>query len=171
MSELDNALEKGKEYLAKGDLPSAVMCFEVAAKKDPENAEVWELLGLSQAENEMDPQSIAALKKCLELSPNNQRVLMALAVSYTNESLPSHALKMLTSWLAASPKYRNLVEEFNKPEPGQTEAAAYASSIIRGNRLSEVQELFLQAVRQNAQEFDPEVQGIYLILYHILESY
>lgn len=49
----ENALEKGKEFLKQGDIPSAVLCFEAAAKQSPENAEVWELLGKSQAENEM----------------------------------------------------------------------------------------------------------------------
>lgn len=53
MEELENVFEKGKEFLAKGDIPSAVLCFEAAAKKEPENAEIWELLGTSQAENEM----------------------------------------------------------------------------------------------------------------------
>lgn len=46
---MENAFEKGKLFLAQGDIPSAVLCFESAVKQDPNNAEIWALLGQSQA--------------------------------------------------------------------------------------------------------------------------
>lgn len=52
MKDVLNPLEKGKEFLAAGDLPSAVLCFESAVQKDPDSVEAWLLLGVSQAENE-----------------------------------------------------------------------------------------------------------------------
>lgn len=164
MSELENAFEKGKEYLAKGDIPSAVLCFEVAAKKEPERAEVWQLLGTSQAENEMDPQGIAALKRAHELQPENREVLMALSVCYTNEGLQNNAVRMLSSWLAVHPKYKHLASEY--PEL-QFEGTSLASSLIGASKLRDLQQIYLEAVRQRAPEVDADVQEALGVLYNL----
>lgn len=52
MKDMQNPLQIGKEKLANGDLPSAVLCFEAAVQKEPDNDEAWQLLGTTQAENE-----------------------------------------------------------------------------------------------------------------------
>lgn len=52
MADHPDALEEGKKRVAAGDIPSAVLCFEAAAKTSPDNAMVWQLLGTTQAENE-----------------------------------------------------------------------------------------------------------------------
>ncbi|XP_067621565.1 peroxisomal targeting signal 1 receptor-like [Eurosta solidaginis] len=168
MAELENALQKGKEYLQQGDIPSAVLCFEIAVKKEPENAEAWEHLGLAQTENEMDPQSIAALKRSLALRPENTRVLMALAVCYTNESLQSHALRMLINWMEVNPKYKHLLEQH--PEL-KTESDATTSTMIGGSKLQAVQNLYLDAVRGNPQEVDAEVQEALGVPYNLSSEY
>lgn len=58
MFDVNDPLERGKKLLEDGDLPSAVLCFEAAVKKEPENSEAWFLLGKTQAENEQ------VFKKC-----------------------------------------------------------------------------------------------------------
>lgn len=164
---IENAFEKGKEFLAHGDVPSAVLCFESAVKQQPENAEYWEYLGTSQAENEKDPNAIAALKKSLELQPNNPKVLMALAVSFTNESLQNQALKMLMMWLKINPAYTSLAPNIAE----NTIEGAMTSSLIRGLELVEVQNLFLRAVQMSSPNVDPEVQEALGVLFNLSSEY
>lgn len=171
MIDIENALEKGKAFVAQGDIPSAVLCFETAAKQDPENAEIWELLGTSQAENEKDPNAIAALKKSLSLNPGNMNVLMALAVSYTNESYQNQALKCLTRWLEMNPSYGHLLPPAMKQETVQGAEGAMASSLIRGPELQEVQNIFLTAVQSNPTAMDSEIQVALGVLFNLSSEY
>lgn len=163
----ENAFEKGKAFLQQGDIPSAVMCFEAAAQQQPENAEVWEYLGISQAENEKDPNAIAALKKSLQLKPNNRRVLMALSISYTNESLQNQALQMLINWLQCTDKYSQIVPENFKNVTDET----VASSLINSIELKDVQGMFLKAVQQSPEVVDPEIQEALGVLFNLSSEY
>jgi peroxin-5 len=170
MLDLENALEKGKAFLENGDIPSAVLCFESAVKQEPENAEAWELLGTSQAENEKDPNAIAALKRALELNPNNLGCLLSLAISYTNESYQNLALKMLNQWLQSNPKYSDLVKIEDNASGGIDEMT---TSRIRGMELEHTQELFLKAVQKNAMtgNLDQDVQESLGVLFNLSGDY
>ncbi|XP_055535719.1 peroxisomal targeting signal 1 receptor [Wyeomyia smithii] len=167
MSNVENAFDKGKAFLAQGDIPSAVLCFEAAVKQDPENPEIWELLGFSQAENEKDPNAIAALNKALSFNANNMPVLMALAVSYTNESMQNQALKMLVKWMKCNPKYESLVP----PEMMQPQESFLASSLMGGPSLQEVQDLFIKAVQKSPNEIDADIQEALGVLFNLSSEY
>uniref|UniRef100_A0AAG5D609 Peroxisomal targeting signal 1 receptor n=1 Tax=Anopheles atroparvus TaxID=41427 RepID=A0AAG5D609_ANOAO len=167
MQDVENAFAKGKAFLAQGDIPSAVLCFEAAVKHDPENPEIWELLGFSQAENEKDPNAIAALNKALGFNPNNAPVLMALAVSYTNESMQNQALRMLVRWMKCNAKYEGLVP----PEMVQAQESPLASSLMGGPNLQQVQELFIKAVQQSPSEIDADIQEALGVLFNLSSEY
>ncbi|KAJ6635614.1 Peroxisomal targeting signal 1 receptor [Pseudolycoriella hygida] len=167
MTDLENAFEKGKYFLSHGDIPSAVLCFESAVKQEPNNAEIWELLGTCQAENEKDPNAIAALKRSLDLNPNNPNVMMSLAVSFTNESLQNQALNMLVNWLKTNENYRHLVP----PLMTSADDEMLTSSIIKGPNLKEVQQLFLTAVQQKHPQIDPDIQEALGVLFNLSSEY
>lgn len=151
MLELTNPIERGKQFLADGDFPSAVLCFEAAVKQQPENSEAWLLLGTTQAENEQDPSAISALNQCIQIDPNNLTALMAAAVSYTNESYYNQACFMLLSWLKNNPKYNDLVP------PNLNLSRQVTSFLVQPNQKL-VQDLYLRAAQRNPQNIDYEVQ-------------
>lgn len=166
MKENVDALEEGKRKLAAGDLPSAVLCFEAAVQQHPEVAEAWQLLGTTQAENEQDPLAIAALKKCIQIEPNNLTALMALAVSFTNESYQSQACQALRDWLKANPNYSDLIQADKEPEAG------ILSSMITPNNFQEVRDYYIAAARRSPMAtIDADVQCGLGVLFNLSNEY
>ncbi|KAK1122500.1 hypothetical protein K0M31_009720 [Melipona bicolor] len=170
MKNLPNALEEGKKRLAAGDLPSAILCFEAAVQEDEKNSEAWLLLGKTQAENEQDPLAISALKRCLSLDPTNGAALMALAVSYTNESYQNQACITLREWLLKNEKYKHLsVEKISSPEQ---QSKFNVSSILFDDVHEEVKNLYIQAARMNPRnEIDADVQCGLGVLFNLSNEY
>jgi len=167
MKDLPNALEEGKKMLEAGDLPSAVLLFEAAVQQFPDNVEAWQLLGTSQAENEQDPQAISALKKCIALDPKNSAALMALAVSYTNESYQAQACHALTMWIQNNPEYANL-----RGGPRPPENLRFASSFMSKELHEETTKLYIKAARQKqGANVDPDVQAGLGVLFNLSGEY
>ncbi|KAK9881763.1 hypothetical protein WA026_017282 [Henosepilachna vigintioctopunctata] len=164
MSDINDPLEKGKQYLAAGDLPTAVLCFEAAVLRTPQKSEAWFYLGRTQAENEQDPNAIAALKKCINLDPTNLPALMALSVSYTNENLYNQACETLFVWLKTNAKYADLVLP-NMILTGQV------SSLLHPEKLKSVQDLFIRAAQRQPVDIDYEVQCALGVLFNLSGDY
>ncbi|XP_023248143.1 peroxisomal targeting signal 1 receptor [Copidosoma floridanum] len=169
MTRLTDPLSEGKNRLELGDLPGAVLCFEAAAKQDDKNAEAWLLLGKTQAENEQDPLAISALKHCLTLDPANLTALMALAVSYTNESYQSQACLTLKDWLLKNDKYKHLTSRKPASKPP---SQIGVSTILFHDVHEEVKDLFIQAARMQPHgTIDADVQCGLGVLLNLSSEY
>ncbi|XP_044525499.1 PEX5-related protein [Gracilinanus agilis] len=158
------AFEEGLKRLKEGDLPVTILFMEAAILQDPGDAEAWQFLGVTQAENENEQAAIVALQRCLELQPNNLKALMALAVSYTNTGHQQDACSTLKNWIRQNPKYKYLVKN-KKASPGPTRRMSKSpvdSSVLEG-----VKELYLEAAHQNGEMIDPDLQTGLGVLFHL----
>ncbi|XP_050670330.1 peroxisomal targeting signal 1 receptor [Leptidea sinapis] len=160
MLENKNALELGKERLKMGDIPGAVLCFEAAAQQQPDSAEVWFLLGTTQAENEQDPYAITALKKSLAIDPRQIEANITLAAAFTNENMPKFAYLSLINWIRGSSKYNDLLPQDIKPEAmNLKELEAFVIS------------LYLKAAQLNPTVIDVDIQNALGVLFNINQQY
>ncbi|XP_060098548.1 PEX5-related protein isoform X3 [Heteronotia binoei] len=156
--------EEGLKKLKEGDLPLTILYLEAAILQDPHDAEAWQYLGITQAENENEQGAIVALQRCLELQPNNLKALMALAVSFTNTSHQQEAYEALRSWIKQNPKYKYLARS-KRGSPALTRRMSKAAE--ESSLLEEVKELYLEAAHQNGEMIDADLQTGLGVLFHL----
>lgn len=180
-----NPFEEGQERLKAHDIVNAVLLFEVAVSKEPENALAWQYLGTTQVENEQDAQAIRALRRCLELQPDNLTALSTLATSYTNESMQRLAFYSLIKWLKYHPDYSHLLKNDEQAARllaasetmNETDTPFYMAtlSVVHAGDFIDLQEVFLKAVREssslNTNKIDPNLQCCLGVLFHLSGEY
>lgn len=178
-----NPLQEGQERLKAHDIVNAVLLFEVAVQKEPENALAWQLLGTTQVENEQDAQAIRALRRCLHIQPENLTALATLATSYTNESMQRLAFYSLIKWLKYHPDYSSFLSGDEQVAQllaaaetmNETETPFYMAtlSVVHAGDFIDLQEVFLKAVRatSSSNKIDPNLQCCLGVLFHLSGEY
>jgi len=164
--EASASFEDGVRRMESGDLSSAILIFESVVKNDMDHNQAWYYLGHCQQQNEQDTKAIPALKKALTLDPSNLPAMMALAVSYANESETVKAMNHLKQWILNHPEY----SEYAKKTPGmlnnQTEKP-YIYNIKNSETYVALERAFVEVVRMSPTVPDADVQCALGILYHL----
>ena len=108
----------GSELYRTGLLSEAALALEAAITQGDHVTEAWRLLGQTHAENDDDPQAIAAMVEAHAAAPGDLDVLLELGVSHTNELDRQEALSYLTRWLSQHPTHAPAVNLDTLPPEG-----------------------------------------------------
>uniref|UniRef100_A0A7N8WS09 Peroxisomal targeting signal 1 receptor n=1 Tax=Mastacembelus armatus TaxID=205130 RepID=A0A7N8WS09_9TELE len=169
-------LQQEWEEMAKRDAESHPWLSDFDQLLSTSYDKAWQYLGTCQAENEQEFAAISALRRCIELKNDNLTALMALAVSFTNESLHRQACETLRDWLKHNPKYRTVWEQNDHEH--QTDSTRESEkererfgSLLPESLFTEVQSLFLRAANSDPSQVDPQLQCGLGVLFNLSGEY
>ncbi|XP_071379199.1 LOW QUALITY PROTEIN: PEX5-related protein [Centroberyx affinis] len=168
-----NAFAEGQEKGREGDLNHAVLLLEAAILQDPQDSEAWQVLGMTQAENENEQAAIVSLQRCLDLHPNSLPALMALAVSFTNTGMQQEASDALHRWIRHNPRYKHLLPGSRSPLRGSpaTPRRGPPAPPPASSQLLEVLGLFQEAALLNPDGVDPDLQTGLGVLFNLSSDF
>uniref|UniRef100_A0A3Q3F8R3 Peroxisomal targeting signal 1 receptor n=1 Tax=Labrus bergylta TaxID=56723 RepID=A0A3Q3F8R3_9LABR len=169
-------LQQEWEEMAKRDAESHPWLSDFDQLLSTSYDKAWQYLGTCQAENEQEFAAISALRRCIELKNDNLTALMALAVSFTNESLHRQACETLRDWLKHNPKYRSVWEqnEGERQQDGARERDKERErfgSLLPESLFTDVQSLFLHAANSDPAQVDPQLQCGLGVLFNLSGEY
>ncbi|XP_042285143.1 PEX5-related protein isoform X1 [Thunnus maccoyii] len=168
-----NAFAEGQEKAREGDLNTAVLLMEAAILQDPQDSEAWQVLGMTQAENENEQAAIVSLQRCLELHPDNLPALMALAVSFTNSGMQREACDALRRWISHNPRYKHLVQGRRSPLQGSPATPRRGPNTCSpaSSQLQDVLLLYQDAALLNLDCVDPDLQTGRGVLFNLSSDF
>ncbi|XP_054599869.2 PEX5-related protein [Nothobranchius furzeri] len=166
-----NVFAEAQEKAREGDLNTTVLLLEAAILQDPQDAEAWQLLGMTHAENENEPAAIVSLQRCLELRPHNLPALMALAISFTNGGAQQEACGALRRWISHNPRYKDLVQRDLLQGSPLTPRRGPHRSTLTSTELQDLLQLFQEAALLNVDGVDPDLQTGLGVLYNLVSDY
>ncbi len=96
---------QGQPQLTQKDIEGMVERLADKLKKEPNNAEGWQMLGRSYAALQKMPEALAAYKKALELSPNNAQLMVDYAdlLAFQNKSIRGEPMRLIQQALKIEP--------------------------------------------------------------------
>ncbi|CAP30332.2 Protein CBR-PRX-5 [Caenorhabditis briggsae] len=159
---ITNPLQEGDNLMKNGDIGNAMLAYEAAVQKNPQDAGAWCKLGLAHAENEKDQLAMQAFNKCLQIDAGNKDALLALSVSQANEGQENEALHQLDKWMSSY---------LGSNTTQVTNNAPMYSSFLDNETFNRVEARFLDAARQQGATPDPDLQNALGVLYNLNRNF
>lgn len=96
---------QGQPQLTQKDIEGMVERLAEKLKKDPNNAEGWQMLGRSYAALQKMPEAHDAYKKALDLNPNNAQLMVDYAdlLAFQNKSIRGEPMRLIQKALQIEP--------------------------------------------------------------------